>query len=57
MTEAAITMSVGRDYRMSGRYEYVIYRGEQVIARAGLFQSATQARRAGVKAAQPYVAE
>ena len=43
-------MSVGRDYRSYTAYEYIIYKGEDIIARVGFFKSSTQARRAGLKA-------
>ena len=48
----ALSMSVGRDYRTSSRYEYVIFEDEEVIAREGFFRSSAQAKRAGAKAAQ-----
>lgn len=47
----ALTMSVGRDYRLPGRYEFVIFQGEQVIARKGFFSSYAAAKRAGLTAA------
>ncbi len=50
-----ITMSVGRDYRMTTRYEFVIYEGDMVIHREGAFASAASARRAGIKAAQRFM--
>ena len=46
-----LTMSVGRDYRMTGRYEYSIFNGEQLVAKAGVFTSYSAAKRAGLKAA------
>ena len=46
------TMSVGRDYRTSSKYEYVIFKDEEVVKREGFFQTSTQAKRAGIKAAQ-----
>ena len=49
---AKITMSVGRDYRSSSRYEYVIFAGENVVQREGFFSISTQAKRAGLKAAE-----
>lgn len=53
MTEAeTITLSVGRDYRLANRYEYVVFKGEDILIRAGCYKSAAQARRAGLKAAQ-----
>lgn len=53
MTEATITLSVGRDYAAgySNSYEFVLFRGEAVIARKGGFKSAAAARRNGIKAA------
>lgn len=53
MTEGTYTMSVGRDYRTSLiRYEYVIYLGEEIFARAGSFKTSTAAKRAGLKVAR-----
>lgn len=46
-----LKMSIGRDYNLHGRYEYVIYLDEKIVARKGLFTSYTQAKRAGLKAA------
>lgn len=45
------TMSVGRDYATSSRYEYVLFEGERVVARQGNFKTPVAARRAGIKAA------
>ncbi len=54
-----LSMSVGRDYRTSSAYEYVIYGGkrdrdgdQKIVARKGFFSTYSQAKRAGVKAAQ-----
>jgi hypothetical protein len=49
----SITLSIGRDYAAgySSRYEYVLFRGETIIARKGGFKSAATARRNGIKAA------
>lgn len=44
-----VTLSVGRDYRLPSGYEYVLFRGEDVIARAGGFRTASKARREGIK--------
>lgn len=52
-----LSMSVGRDNRMSGKYEYVIFEDEEIVARKGFFTSSTQAKRAGQKAAQEIYAE
>jgi hypothetical protein len=46
------SMSVGRDYRTNSSYEYVIYQNEQIVERKGYFKTSTQAKRAGLKAAQ-----
>lgn len=51
MTTLNLTMSVGRDYRVHGKYEFVIYNGEQIVCREGFFRSSTAAKRAGQKAA------
>lgn len=53
MNTEAITISVGRDYAAgySNSYEYVIFQGENVIARKGGFKSAATARRNALKAA------
>lgn len=53
MTEATISLSVGRDYTAgySSKYEYVLFRNDVVIARQGGFKSAATARRNGIKAA------
>lgn len=47
----SLTMSVGRDYRTNSKYEYVIYKDEEIVAREGYFTTSTQAKRAGLKAA------
>ena len=52
MTEVYLSMSVGRDYRTSSQYEYVIFHEEEIVARQGFFKTSTQAKRAGLKAAQ-----
>lgn len=54
---APITMSVGRDYRTGSKYEYLLYRGEDIIAREGFFATPAKARREGLKAAKPFLAE
>jgi hypothetical protein len=46
-----LSMSVGRDYRTSSQYEYVIYRDERVVARQGFYRNYSQAKRAGLAAA------
>ena len=53
-----LSMSVGRDYRGYGVYEYVIYGGprdadgdQKIVAREGWFKTSTAAKRAGLKAA------
>lgn len=55
-TETA-RMSVGRDYNTSSRYEYVVFKGEDVLIRAGCFKTAAQARKAGIKAYQALEAQ
>lgn len=52
MENEQITLSVGRDYRSTTKYEYVVFKGEEVLVRAGFFASAAKARREGIKAAQ-----
>lgn len=48
-TAEPLTMSVGRDYNHPlRRYEYVIFRGDNVAARSTGFLSAATARRAGL---------
>jgi hypothetical protein len=46
-------VSVGRDYGLTVliRYEYVVYKGEEVAHRRGGFKSAATARRNGLKMA------
>lgn len=46
------SISVGRDYRTGSKYEYVIFRNEEVVRREGFFSTSTQAKRAGLKAAR-----
>lgn len=50
------SMSVGRDYRTNRQYEYVIFQNEQIVERKGYFKTSTQAKRAGLKAAQALLA-
>lgn len=52
-----LSMSIGRDYRSGSQYEYVIYCAEHVVAREGFFPSYSQAKRAGLKAAQALLAK
>lgn len=50
-------MSVGRDYRTGSAYEYVIFgEDEKILKREGFFKTSTQAKRAGLKAAQTLMA-
>ncbi len=51
-----LSMSVGRDYRTNSAYEYVIFQNEEIVKREGFFRSSTQAKRAGLKAAQEIIA-
>ena len=50
-----LSMVVGRDYRSSSQYEYVIYRDEEVVAREGFFANYGKAKREGLKAARRVV--
>jgi hypothetical protein len=53
-----LSMSVGRDYRAcTNKYEYVIFEGEEVVARQGFFTTSTQAKRAGFKKAEEIEAQ
>lgn len=52
MQTDTLSISVGRDYRTGSKYEYVIYRGEDIAARDGHFANAAKARREGIKAAR-----
>jgi hypothetical protein len=52
-----LSMCVGRDYRISSKYEYVIFEGEEVVTRQGFFSTSTQAKRAGWKAVEEIYAE
>lgn len=54
MESGTLYLSVGRDYRVHGKYEFVVYRGEDIVARKGMFTSSSQAKRAGLKAAQAF---
>jgi hypothetical protein len=51
MDKSTYYMTAGRDYRLAGRYEYVISKGEKVVLRAGCFKTNAAAKRAGLKAA------
>lgn len=54
-----LSLSVGRDYRTTTKYEFVVFgrNGDEedgeVVVRAGCFKTAAAARRAGIKAAKP----
>ncbi len=52
-----LSMTVGRDYRTNSKYEYVIFEGEEVVARLGFFTYSTAAKRAGQKKAAEIYAE
>ncbi len=55
MTKDTLSLVACRDYSvgaLASDYEYVIYRGEEIVARKGGFKSSTAAKRAGLKAAQ-----
>ena len=53
-TSDKITMSVGRDYRTTTKYEFCIFDGEILIHREGFYSSPSAAKRAGLKAAQRF---
>lgn len=50
-------MSVGRDYRTNSRYQYLIFKDEEVIARKGFYTTSTQAKREGIKAGKALIAD
>ena len=52
-----ITMSAGRDYNTYNKYEYVVYDDENIVARKGGFSSNSAAKKAGIKAANDYIAK
>ena len=47
-----LSLTVGRDYRSNTEYEYVIFRGEAVLARQGFYETYAKAKRKGMKKAQ-----
>ena len=54
-----ISLTVGRDYRLNGKiYEYVITAddGEVLLDRKGFFRSTGAAKKAGIAAAQQFMA-
>ncbi len=53
-----LSMTVGRDYNcgLATRFEYVIFDGETVVARAGVYKSSAQAKREGIRVAQALAA-
>jgi hypothetical protein len=57
--EKDICLVVGRDYRLHGKvYEYVISAldGEVLLDRKGFFRSLAAAKKAGIAAAQSFIA-
>ena len=50
-----ITMAAGRDYNTYNKYEFVVYDGENIVARKGGFSSSAAAKKAGIKAANDYI--
>ena len=52
-----ITMAAGRDYNTYNKYEFVVYDGENIVARKGGFSSSAAAKKAGIKAANDYIAK
>jgi hypothetical protein len=53
----SLSMTVGRDYRTSSKYEFVIYRGEKLVARDGYFPTYAAAKRAGMRVAADLAAQ
>lgn len=52
-----VSITVGRDYRTHGKYEFLIMADEDVILeREGFFKSAATARRAAIRAAEKFLA-
>lgn len=54
-----ITLTVCTDYNVgtpAGRFEYLIRQGARILARRGLYPSYGAAKRAGIRAAQPFLA-
>lgn len=52
-----VSISAGRDYNTYNRYEFCVFDNEKVVARKGGFSSNAAAKRAGVKAAEAYIAK
>jgi hypothetical protein len=52
-----ISISAGRDYNTYNKYEFVVFDGEEVITRKGGFSSNAAAKKAGLKAANDYLAK
>ena len=52
-----VTISAGRDYNTYNRYEFCVFDNEEIVARKGGFSTNAAAKRAGVKAAQDYLAK
>jgi hypothetical protein len=51
-----ITVSAGRDYNTYNRYEFCVFDDEKVVLRKGGFSSNAAAKKAGIKAANEYIA-
>lgn len=52
-----ISVSAGRDYNTYNRYEFCVFDDEKVVARKGGFSSNASAKKAGIKAANEYLAK
>lgn len=54
--QTVVSITWGRDYGcgLHDRYEYVVYEGEAIVARKGLFRSSGAAKAAGRRAAETY---
>jgi hypothetical protein len=57
MAQDTISISAGRDYNTYDRYEFCVFDGEKVVIRKGGFSSNGAAKRAGIKAANEYLAK
>jgi hypothetical protein len=51
-----VSISAGRDYSTYNKYEFVVFDGENIVARKGGFASNSAAKKAGIKAAEAYLA-
>lgn len=51
-----IKISAGRDYNTYNRYEFCVFDDEEIVARKGGFSNNAAAKKAGIKAAEEYIA-